>query len=465
MTHRDTAHCKVRFNSEYLKTAFDFLLRNATWSAIDWRSDCTWGSPRLFAVVSLLWAWSDEKLVSDCFSTARRIGLCMYPQTQNVAGSFQAFLKVLKHWNSNLASELKSALHKRMLGDFGDLMKIGKFIIMAIDGSRIGLPRTQSNENEFSVKRHHRKGKSKKHRNKSAEKKANTVTMWITTLWHCGIGLPWDWRLGPSDSSERLHWLEMLADLTLPTLFVGDAGFVGYEYSKAVIAAGHNILIRVGSNVTLIKKLGYAVEREGTVYVWPNKAARRHEAPITLRLVVCNNGKHPVYLLTSVLSPHELSDLNVIDAYKRRWGIELFYRHLKQTFGMHKLKSRSAESAYVEMTWAFLGLWCMALYSLKQLHANGISPMRLSFAKLIRAFQRMMRDYALPAQKKCKLCDRLLGAVIDEYNRKNKTSRDYPRKKNEKPPGSPKIRTATKEEMQQAKHINLQNQRKLRLTA
>lgn len=465
MTHRDTAHCKVRYNFEYLKKALDFLLLNTSWMSIKWRSDCTWGSPRLLAVVALLWAWSDEKLVADCFSTARRIGLCLYPQTQNVAGSFQAFLKLLKHWNSHFASELKSALQKRMLGDFGDLMKIGKFIIMAVDGSRIGLPRTQSNESEFSVNRHQRKGRKKKHCNKSAEKKANTVTMWITTLWHCGTGLPWDWRLGPSDSSERLHWLEMLAELTFPTLFVGDAGFVGYEYSKTVIAAGHNVLIRVGSNITLIKKLGYAVEREGTVYIWPNKAARRYEAPVILRLVVCNNGKHPVYLVTSVLSSRELSDLNVIAAYKQRWGIELFYRHLKHTFGKRKLKSHSPESAYAEMTWAFLGLWCMAVYSLKQLHAKGVSPTRLSFAKLIRAFQRMMRDYAVPIQKQCKLCDMLLDAVIDEYQRGDKTSRDYPRKKKEKPPGPPTIRKATKQEITLSMQIKQQNKPNLRLTA
>ena len=134
-------------------------------------------------------------------------------------------------------------------------MKIGKFIIVAVDGSRIGLPRTKSNENEFSVRRQTKKRESKKHRDKSSEKKANTITMWITALWHCGTGLPWDLRLGSSDSSERQHWMEMLADLTSPTLFVGDAGFVGYECAKTVIAAGHHLLIRVGSNAKTVKAI------------------------------------------------------------------------------------------------------------------------------------------------------------------------------------------------------------------
>ena len=465
MAQRDRQDSKVRFNFEHLRIAIDYLLRHASWDRITWRKDCTWLSPRLLAVAALLWAWSDEKLVADCFKAARRIALVMFPQTQKVADSFQGFLKLLIHWNVALATELKSTLHKRMATDFSELMKIGKFVIMAIDGSRIGLPRTKSNENEFSVKRHKKKRKSKKHRNKSAEKKANTVTMWITTLWHCGTGLPWDWRLGPSDSNERQHWLEMLKDLTSPTLFVGDAGFVGYQYAKSVLAAGHHILIRVGSNVTLLKRLGYCKERDGIVYLWPNEKAKRFEEPLVLRLVECHNGKHPVYLITSILSSRELSDANVLAAYKRRWGVELFYRHLKQTFGMHKLKSRSSKAAYVEMTWSFLGLWCMAAYGLKQLHENGTSPNRLSFAKLIRAFQRMMRDYSQPIEKKCRLRDLLLDAVIDDYQRGDKTSRDYPLNKNEKPPGPPTVRNATKQEIQRAIQVKQQNKAKIRLTA
>lgn len=129
-------------------------------------------------------------------------------------------------------------------------------------------------------------------------------------------------------------------------------------------------------------------------------------------------------MITSVLSAEELTDSQVVNVYKKRWGIELYYRHLKQTFGKHKLRCTSVDAAYVEMTWAFLGLWCMALYALKQFQKNGISPARMSFAKLIRAFQRMMRDYLIPGIKNHKLCDLLQEAVIDHYERGDRTSRD-----------------------------------------
>ena len=54
-------------------------------------------------------------------------------------------------------------------------------------------------------------------------------------------------------------------------------------------------------------------------------------------------------------------------------------------------------------------------------------------------------------------------AVIDPYKRANKSSRDYPRKKQERATGAPKVRNATKAEINVAKEIR--DQLPLRLTA
>src|SRR5208337_3395925 len=68
----------------------------------------------------------------------------------------------------------------------------------------------------------------------------------LTLMFHLGTRLPWDWRLGPSDSSERAHLLEMLLALPPLSLIAADAGFVGYEYLSAIHQSGRSLLIRVG---------------------------------------------------------------------------------------------------------------------------------------------------------------------------------------------------------------------------
>ena len=49
--------------------------------------------------------------------------------------------------------------------------------------------------------------------------------------------------------------------------------------------------------------------------------------------------------------------------------------------------------------------------------------------------------------------DEALDAIIDGYQRTNKASRNYPRKKKESPPGTPDIRNASPLQIQQAKQL------------
>jgi len=111
--------------------------------------------------------------------------------------------------------------------------------------------------------------------------------------------LLWAWRAGPSDSSERKHLEEMLAELPADALITADAGFVGYELWQKILDAGHHLLVRVGSNVRLLKKLGYAREHSGLVYLWPDAASEKLLPPLVLRLIVVHNGRHPMYLASA----------------------------------------------------------------------------------------------------------------------------------------------------------------------
>ena len=254
----------------------------------------------------------------------------------------------------------------------------------------------------------------------------------------------------------------MLSSLPQNALAVGDAGFVGYSYAKAVIDSGRQLLLRVGSNVRLLKKLGYAMEREGVVYLWPAKAAKQKLPPLVLRLIVVHNGKHPVYLITSVLSDKILSNEQITELYSRRWGIELFYRNLKQTFQRRKMRSGCAENARVELEWSLAGLWAMGLYAQIEMQKAGISPKRMSVARVLFAFRQALRYYRDPVERKCSMRDMVRRAMIDDYQRKCKTSRNYPRQKQETPPGPPKITVATRDQINLAKSIELcENQKGL----
>lgn len=220
--------------------------------------------------------------------------------------------------------------------------------------------------------------------------------------------------------------------------------------------------LRVGSHVRLLRKLGYARESRGTVYLWPEHAAKRRRPPLELRLIVAVGGRCPVYLVTS--APRGgLTDAQVIEVYRRRWGIELYFRHLKQTFQRRKLRSTSAAHARVELEWSLLGLWGMALYAQVELEKQEIDPVHMSVSRVLYAFCRILRDYRHPIERRGCL-NALIGCALrDTYQRRNKTSRDYPRKKRPDPPaGPPKILNATAAQIELAKELRPIASRRLR---
>jgi hypothetical protein len=390
------------------------------------------------------------------FAAARKIALATLGLDATTAASYQAFLKLLRAWTTPLVTALSIALRRRMREDLAERFTVAGFAAFGVAGSRLQLPRTASNQGRFAAGPKRRPKAAAKRRTAAAgdarRKKADSPQLWVTTMFHLGAGLPWDWRTGPTDSSERAHLREMFAALPADALVVADAGFVGYETWGAV-RGGRHLLVRVGANVRLLRGLGYARERAGLVSLWPDRQAARGEPPLVLRLVVAQGGRHPVYLVTSVLDEARLPDRQVIAIYRLRWGVELLYRHFKQTFGRRKLRSHQADNADPEAGWSLVGLWALALHGQAELSYDAIPASRISAAGLLRAYRAAMRHYHVAPEPGESLWERLGEAVIDPYGRSSKASRDYPRKKREAPIGAPEIRRATDLEIARAQQI------------
>jgi len=473
----------IVINHQTIKQVIDWLLPSKLFTGMKTRAGATW-MPRLLAAAALLWGLLGETGLTERFEQARNIVSKIFRWRPSPGTSYQGFMKVLRKWHVELKLAITPHIRVQMKEVLPGQWKIAGYVVFAGDGSRIELGRTEALEKAFSPKRsrpsngqrrksgRQSKGSAKRRRTKgkkqsraSVEKKINSPQMWLTLLWHVGSGLPWAWRTGPSDSSERGHLEEMLGELPENSLITADAGFVGYDFWKAILQAHHHFLIRVGGNVRLLKNLGCAREYDHVVYLWPDAAAKKHQPPLVLRLIVVHNGKHPVYLVTD-LPKTQLTDQDAATIYGARWGIELFFRTFKQTFGRRKLLSRTPENAQLEVDWSLLGLWCMCLLGQRELAVSGQAPARLSPAKAIQAIQKTLAEYRVrPETIQATLGWRLRASVLDDYHRNSsKTSRGYPRKNQRERTVAPKITPATREQIHAAKELK-QQQHETRLPA
>ena len=413
--------------SEFIAPAVFAALETGGWAWSAW----------MLALGAILMAWDSTPSLTARFDSVWATLRELFPK-KRLGESYQGFIKALMKHSPALLSLLTAHLRRRLQDLAAAHWLCQGWCAFAVDGSRVECPRTAANQKVL----------------RCAGKKKTGPQLFLTTIPHMGMGLPWAFRIGPGTDSERNHLRDLLGLLPPQALLVADAGFVGYDLMAAILRGGGQFLIRVGSNVTLLRELGFAqVQADNTVYLWPDKHRKKDLPPLVLRLVELHDGRKPVFLLTSVLEESALSDTQAGALYRMRWGVEVFYRSLKQTLARRKMHSEAPRQAQCELSWALIGLWGLSLMSVHQILAGGGDPLALSVASALRRVRLAIR--CGPRSPKARiLLGRLHAALKDSYVRRtSKKARDWPHKKKDKPPGLPRIEIATPEQLLQAKAL------------
>ncbi len=471
---------KAMTNAEQLSSLFEWLLpRDGIFAGLKLHGNTTW-LPRCLVCLAVCWAWAETRNVTDAFT--RAVEWCGVMGYVAVPATYQGFIRALVRWTDSLMPILWRVIHQRMEQIAGSFWEIRGWVPIAFDGSRSTAPRTESNEKAFCAK-NYGKGKTAKYRkkktkgmrrvkNKKNRPQPQEPQAWITLMWHMALRLPWAWRLGPSNSSERGHVMGMLEDVKFPknTLFCGDAGFVGYPLWNRIISRGYNFLVRVGANVQLLSKSAdFQMHSGGRVLCWPKAAMNAGKPPLELRLVRVKIGKTPVWLLTSVLSASKLSKKDCVRLYKKRWGIEVEFRGLKQTLDRAKLRCRDSRRLLAELNWSLMAMTLAELFALRKQLAPSRSqlsseeppghPEKRSLANTMRALRHALNHLSEVPEQDQALPHRLRHAITDRYQRKSsKRARYHPPNSDKKPLGYPKIRKLKTTEKEK---LDARNSRKI----
>jgi hypothetical protein len=385
--------------------------------------------------------YATDEALKDRFEAARTCVIEMFPGRRRPGRTYQGFIKAQKRIPRKMVGHLKDHLRQHHRQEAGAFWARFGWVPFACDGSRVEVPRTTRNQARLGC----------------AGREKTGPQLFVTTLYHMGTGLPWDWHIGKGTESERDHLRMMLAKLPPGSLIVADAGFTGYALMQAILARGLSFLIRAGSNVSLLSGLDleWEIRSDGqAVWLWPLN--QRRLPPLKLRLIRLrrvSRGGGEMCLLTNVFDQERLPDETAAILYRMRWGVELFYRSYKQTLNQRKLRSKAPRAARWELHWGMTALLLLGLMSVAQIVGRGRDPLSLSVAQALRVVRQAMRS---PRRWRGRgdLGVRLAEALKDEYRRRSsKTAHDWPRKKNETPPGTPKIRAATEDESRRAQGI------------
>jgi hypothetical protein len=386
-------------------------------------------SPKLILLCWVVMGWSIQGQLTERFREGRETLSEMFYRRRRCGESYQGLTQATQRAGVALFHRFWNRLRETVPKRVGSAWTWYGWTVFAVDGSRIDASRTRRNEKALG---------------KAARDKSHPQ-WWITRLIHLPTKMMWDWRQGPGTSSERAHLREMIPSLPKGSLLVGDIGFGGFDLLWELSSGQVAFVIRCGGNSTLlVTHPRQGIERKGDVryvYIWPKN--RRRKKPLRLRLMVFKDHGKRVYLLTNVMETTRLSRRMAGEFYRARWGIEVEYRGLKQTLGHRKVLARTPEPGAMELAANILAMALLLLYAALVM---GGKVMQLSLAQALRAIR-----WAIEALRHGESCTQLLRrlrqAVADEYERRSsKRARDWPHKKNERPPQPPRLRRLSRTE-------------------
>jgi hypothetical protein len=258
-TQQDTAKRKdqqqlpvrpaVRNDKLFLRM-FTSIIQPGTWfEKKEFHGNIEW-CPEEVVIQSIVCSWQEAKNVTDAFDQSLEI--CTDLKLKGTIQHYNGLMNALTRYQELFHNRLRDRLEMLTEEVAGERRRTDGWLLPGFDGSRISAPRTQSNEKAFCAPnygkgkeaRYGRKKSKGMRRNRNIENPPQPPKpqVWVTLVFDMSCRIPLQWKLGPSNASERDHVKAMLAEKKFPekTPFCGDAGFVGYPLWSAILKAGQN---------------------------------------------------------------------------------------------------------------------------------------------------------------------------------------------------------------------------------
>ena len=384
-------------------------------------------------VILLLMTWTTGDSEAERFATAGACYVACHQHSQRPGQTVAGFQQALAKLPLPVLHALFAAVRQVLLPLCQRYWHTAGFVVMACDGSRLECPRSAALEKKL----------------KTCGKDKTAPMLQILALVLLPAGLLWSWNVGPGVANEHEQLRSLLPTLPRDTLLVGDCFYQGYQLYVDILRTPASFLVRLSSKTHLYSDRAQPLKRfrEGLVYYWPKqKAQDKGKPPLKLRLLrVRGRRKQDVWLLTNVLSSQRLSRRQAGAFYRWRWHIEGTFRTYKRVQATLKLRSRTETLVYREAEVSLLALQLLLAGELRQKRQGPEVVLLVGSARrgllCLRGDITMLLGSLGPRQQRRY---RVALAEVRSGGVGKKVRRNWPRRKDHKPPKPPKLRVMPK---------------------
>lgn len=304
---------------------------------------------------------------------------------QNDRVSETAFYNARKKFNPEVFRIMGNEFIADIYDNYDDSFKKWKDnLVLATDGSKVILPKTQENIDLFGCL------------NANSEKNAESntpVAGLLSTLYDCLNNTFLDVRFGPCNSSEIAFAKEHIEyyknNYSQKAIFTFDRGYPSIRLIDQLIEAGQYFLFRLPSN--FFSKYINQIEIGEDKYIdvtFDRKTTNKYRQDIKFRQHLMNtafhlrftkaivgtdkNGEPIVEILLSNLPMEEFSYEDLMELYHLRWNIETSYNHLKNRMNLEAFSGYKPNLIYQDI---YADIWMYNMVSLKIIYTNERHPL------------------------------------------------------------------------------------------
>jgi hypothetical protein len=378
--------------------------------------------------VLMLMTWLKGDSEKERFLGARNFFVCEHAHEKRPGQTWAGFRHALRRLPMAVFYAVAAGLRQQIGARWIDELRIGGWLPIGCDGSRLECPRSESLEKRLG----------------QAGKDDSAPMMYVTALVLLPLGLLWAWRLDKGTGSEHRHLTQMLPTLPEKSLLVADAYYLGYDLYRSILATSA-FLIRMSSRAYLYTDQNEPLKRfrEGWVHYWPGHAQESGLPPLRLRLLRLRGPKADVWLLTN-LDKKELPRRHASEIYRWRWRNEGLFRTYKRTLDKMKLRHRTPPLAFREAEGSLIALQVHLAMTVDGMQTEKTTPSPRRILLRIRGM--VARGLASMGPRQRQRYELALEQIHDQspYRTSAKVRRPFPRRKDHMPPKPPQFRRLSK---------------------
>lgn len=309
---------------------------------------------RIFSTETTFWAFLYQILMgTGCRGAVKQVQSWMIHRGQPVPSSNpSAYAQsrnrlpqaVLSGIFSKVSSRIEKRVPKKNLWN-GRRVKV-------VDGTKLSAPDTEENQGKWPQGSQVKPG-------------CSFPELKVVGVFCLFSGTLLAWKGGGRRDGEMTLWRKLWDVLNPGDVVLGDRAYGSYACLAGLARRGIDGVYKLHASRKINWKEGVKIGVGDSVFTW-NRSGRRGmnwtreqwaQLPENLLVrIVKRNIDIPgfrttkVVIATTLLDSKQYSADDLVELYRRRWMVELFFRDVKTTLGMERLKGKTPESVIKELT-------------------------------------------------------------------------------------------------------------------